>query len=1038
MAPHNPLFLPIIMSVNYFSKFRRGLAASAMICAVTLAQAAIVKGTVTDPDGEPLIGAKVGIKGTKVTVITNANGEFSLDAQPKQTIEISYIGFTPQSYTVGDKTKFDVVLTPSSKMLDETVVVGYATQKKVNLTGSVAAISAKDIENIPVANTATLLQGRLPGLVMTGNGAQAGADNPEIRIRGIGTFGNNNPMLLVDGVECPLSQLSEIPSADIDNVSVLKDAASAAIYGVRAANGVILVTTKKGQKADRLTVNYQGSYTLQTPGTLPDYLDSYNWALVRNDAMAAAGREATYDDVALQKLRDGSDPDHYANTDWLDEVLRNAPMWQHHVGVSGGSDNTHYMASLTYSNQEGIMQQTGVERIGFRLNLDTRYQRFSFGMNAFGSRSKITAPCINVSGENGLMRWVSWFTRPTVPAMYANGHYGYIDGSSDGPTGLNAEMIKNPLESMNFGYRNNYKWFFTGKAWAALDIYDGIKYQINLAYNYDMNTTKAFTPTGGERYNAEGDVVKAGSTENSLTDYWYSNATWTFEQLLTYNKDFGPHSINVLAGHSVISSTYRSTTAGKAGFPTNNIYELDGGTKNPTAGGSSQGYRLQSFFGRVNYIYDSRYLFEFNIRHDGSSRLPKKNRYATFPSVSLGWVFTNERFFENFGIQEYMNMGKLRASWGKLGNQEIGNYPYAATLGASGNYYFDQTGDKQAGMVSTSVPNDNIRWETTRTWNVGIDLGFWSNRITTSFDWFDKKTDDILMQLAMPGIFLGNLQAPYQNVGSVRNRGVEWSVNYYDSYGDWTWNAGFSLSHVKNEILEMGGLEERISGSTINRVGEPIGAYYALKAIGIYRSQADVDNRKDAEGNTVRQYGQIPRPGDLMYEDVDGSGDVTDADRKIIGNPFPKYSYAFNLGATWKNFDLSLFFQGVSGIERYCWETTSDIRGNLTERFLDRWTETNTQASMPRVGNAANDKYSSFWLEDASYLRLKTLEFGYTFRQPVLHKAGITSIRLYFSGGNLWTITDLKNWDPEKSSGDARQDVHPGMKTYSFGVNVQF
>lgn len=1027
------------MSVNFKQTFRRNVVATfGLACAVALAQGAVVKGTVTDPDGEPLIGAKVEIKGTKTTVITDANGEFSLDVKPNQSLVVSYIGYSPSTLAVGNNTSLSFVLQPNSKMLEETVVVGYATQKKINLTGAVAAMSSKDIENIPVANTSTLLQGRLPGLVLTSNGAQAGNDNPEIRIRGIGTFGNNNPMLLIDGVECSLSQLAEIPAADIENVSVLKDAASAAIYGVRAANGVILVTTKKGASTGKVSVNYQGSYTLQTPGTLPNYINSWDWAQVRNEAMIAAGREATYTDAEIQKFRDGSDPDHYANTNWLDEVLRNAPMWNHHVSVSGGNDNTHYMASLTYQNQEGIMLKTGVERIGFRLNLDTRYKRFSFGMNAFGSRSKIDQPCINVGGEGGVMRWISWFTRPTVPAMYANGHYGYGDGASLSATGLNYEMIKNPLESMTFGYRNNYKWFFNGKAWAALDIYDGLKYQLNMAYNFDMNTTKAFNPTGGARYDAEGNVQEIGSTENSLTDYWWRNATWTIENILTYDKEFGKHGIHILAGQSAISSQYYNTTAGKSGFPTDNIYELDGGTKDPTAKGNSEGYRLQSYFGRVNYIYDNKYLFEFNIRHDGSSRMPKKNRYATFPSVSLGWVFTREDFFQKLDIEPILNMGKLRASWGKLGNQEIGNYPYAATLGASGNYYFDEAGSKTPGMVQTSVPNDDIKWETTRSWNVGLDLGFWNNRITTTFDWFDKKTDDILMQLAMPGIFLGSLSAPYQNVGSVRNRGFEWSVNYNDSYGDWTWNAGFNLNHVKNEILEMGGLDERISGSTINRIGEPIGAYYALKAIGIYRDEDAVNNRKTEDGKVVTQYGQLPKPGDIIYEDVDGNGDVTDSDRKIIGNPFPKFSYAFNLGATWRNFDLSLFFQGVSGLERYCWETTSDIRGNLTDRFLDRWTENNPDASMPRVGNSTNDKYSSFWLEDASYLRLKTLEFGYTFRQSWLQKAAIQSVRLYFSGGNLFTITSLKNWDPEKSSGDARADVHPGMRTYSFGVNVKF
>lgn len=1027
------------MSVDSKQTFRRSVAATfGLACAVAMAQGAVVKGTVTDPDGEPLIGATVQVQNTKVAVVTDLDGNFTIDADPGQSLTVSYVGYNSSTQPVGNNTIFSFVLEPSNTMLNETVVVGYATQKKINLTGAVAAVSSKDIESIPVANTATLLQGRLPGLVLTSNGAQAGNDNPEIRVRGIGTFGNNDPMLLIDGVECSLSQLSELPAADIENVSVLKDAASAAIYGVRAANGVILVTTKKGPGTGKVNINYQGSYTLQTPGTTPKYVHSADWAQIRNESMLASNRAATYTDAEIAKFRDGSDPDLYADTDWLGSVLRNSPMWNHHFSVSGGNQDTHYMASLNYSNQEGIMIKTGVERIGFRLNMDTRYKRFTFGMNAFGSRSKIEQPCINVGGDGGVMRWISWFTRPTVPAYYSNGHYGYEDGASNSATGLNAEMLKNPLESMTFGYRNNYKWFFNGKAWAAIDIYDGIKYQLNLAYNFDMNTTKAFSPTGGERYNAKGEVVKIGSTENSLTDYWWRNATWTIENILTYDKSFGKHDIHVLAGHSAISSQYYTTTAGKGGFPTNNIYELNGGTKNPTSGGSSQGYRLQSFFGRVNYIFDSRYLFEFNIRHDGSSRMPKDNRYSTFPSVSLGWVFTREEFFEKLGINHIFNMGKIRASWGKLGNQEIGNYPYSATLGANANYYFNETGDKQAGMVQTSVPNEDIKWETTRSWNVGLDLSFWNNKLSTTFDWFDKKTDDILMQLAMPGIFLGSLSAPYQNVGSVRNRGFEWSVNYNDSYGDWTWNAGFNINHVKNEILEMGGLEERISGSTINRIGEPIGAYYALNAIGIYRSQEDVNNRLSADGKVVTQYGQVPQPGDIIYEDVDGSGDVTDSDRKIIGNPFPKYAYAFNLGATWRNFDLSLFFQGVGGLERYCWETTSDIRGNLTERFLDRWTESNPNGSMPRIGNSANDKYSSFWLEGASYLRLKTLEFGYTFRQDWLQKVSINNVRLYFSGGNLFTITSLKNWDPEKSSGDARADVHPGMRTYSFGVNVNF
>lgn len=1007
---------------NFFRIFLAGVLI--LLSFAVYAQENTVTGKVYDVSGEPIIGASVVIQGTTQGTITDMDGAFQLKAQPSQTLVVSFLGYKDVILPIGNKNNFKVTLEEDSKKLDEVVVVGYATQKKVNLTGSVASVSSKDIQDIPVANTATLLQGRLPGLVLTQNGAQAGNDNPEIRIRGIGTFGNNNPMVLIDGVEGSLSQISEIPSADIDNISVLKDAASAAIYGVRAANGVILITTKRGQASSRVKVSYSGSYTLQTPGIVPDYVDSYNWALMKNEV-----NPDTFSPEALQKLKDGSDPDHYANTNWLDAVLRNASMHQHHLSVSGGSENTHFMASVAYSNQDGIMVKTGVERFSFRSNLDTRYKRFTFGLNLSGNKNNVTAPAVAPSGEGGIMRFVSWFTRPTVPVMYSNGHYGYVDGSS-----MSAEMVKNPVELMSLGHRSNEYWRFNGKAFAGIELWEGLKFQTSLAYAFDLNATKSYTPKSPARYDADGNIVKAAGETNKEEDYWYRNATWTNENLLTYNKQFDKHNINVLLGHSVIGSRFYKTTASIQGFPTENIYELKGGTINPGATGESEEYKLQSFFGRVNYSYDDRYLFEFNIRHDGSSRMPKANRYATFPSLSAGWVFSNEGFMKDY---RNFSLGKLRLSWGKLGNQEIGNYAYAATLGASGNYFFDQGADKQAGMVQTSVPNENIKWETTRSVNIALDLGFFNNRIQTTFEWFDKKTSDILMQLAMPGIFLGSLSAPYQNVGAVRNRGWEWTVNYSDSRGDWAWNAGFNLSRVKNEILEMGELEEKIDGNIINRIGNPIGAYFGYKAIGIYRTEADLQ-RTNSKGEVIKQNGVAPKLGDIMYADLDDNGNITPEDRDIIGNPFPKYSYSFNLGASWKNFDLSTFWQGVGGIYRYSWETSTDIRGNLTSRWVNRYSADNINAPMPALGNTMNDSYSSFWLEKSDYLRLKNLEFGYTFRQAELAKVGISSIRVYFAGSNLLTFTPLKNWDPEKSSGDTRNDVHPNTRTYSFGLNIQF
>lgn len=736
----------------------------------------------------------------------------------------------------------------------------------------------------------------------------------------------------------------------------------------------------------------------------------------------------SYSEDALNKLRTGSDPDHYANTDWMDAIMQTGHMQQHSLSVSGGSENTQFMTSINFSDQKGIMKETGVRKLGFRSNVNSKYKRFSFGLNVSGNYNDVTAPGKSVGGDDSVMRQISWFARPTVPIRYQNGHYGYVDGSI-----TDAEMFKNPVESLYLGHNENNAWRFNGKATIGIDIYDGLKFQTSYAYTYYNKATKSYMPNGEDaRYDSAGKLLKIATANNQLTDYNLRETTWTNENLLTYNKRFGLHTVSALLGHSIIGYDTENITASKQGFATNDIYELDGGTKNPNTSGNAGAYRLQSFFGRIQYDYDNKYLFEFNVRRDGSSRMPKSHRYATFPSVSLGWVFTSEKFMEK---QSKWLYGKLRFSWGKLGNQEIGNYPYTITYSAKGNYYFDESGTPQAGLVQQSVSNEDIKWETTRNVNVGLDLGFFNNKVMTSFEWFDRKTSDILMQLSMPGMFLGNLSAPYQNVGEVQNRGWEWNVNYNDRSGDWSWYAGFNITHVNNKILYMGGLEERINGSEINRVGEPIGSYYALKAVGIYRTEADL-NRTNSKGEKITQNGQQPKLGDIMYQDTNDDGDISPADRVIIGNPFPKYSFGINLGGSWKNFDLSTLWQGVTGIYRYNWESTSDWKGNRTDRFLDRWSDTNPNGSMPALGRNVNDSYSSFWLTKSDYLRLKNLEVGYTFNQ--LAKWGVSKIRIYFAATNLLTLTSLDNFDPEKSSGDARNDIHPNMKSVSFGVNINF
>ena len=989
-------------------------------------QNGIVKGVVKDAKGEPIIGATIKVKNATNATVTDLNGNFTLSNVSHGTLLISYVGYLNKEVEFRSGQTLNITLAEDTKALEEVVVVGYGTQKKANLTGSVAAVNFNDVANIPVANTSTMLQGRLPGVVLQTNGAQAGHDDPEIRVRGVGTLGSgskNNPMVLIDGIESSISQMSELAADDIESVSVLKDAASAAIYGVRAANGVILVTTKRGAD-QKPSITYSGSVAIQEATVLPDFVNSYEWAKMYNECQPGKA----YTDDMLQIIKDGSDPDHFANTNWAKEMFRTAIMHQHHLSVSGGNQTTRYMISAQFMDQDGILKNTGNRRYNFRSNIDTKLGIVKLGLNLAGSRQDVEEPVTSVTGE-GLMRYLTWFTRPTVPVTYANGYYGCVDGNSN----IGASVFKNPIEDLNYGRKTNQHHRFDGKVFAEVDIIKGLTFRSSLAYKYYNNEVSTYSPRSAAKYNAEGEILNPAGTQNTLADYSWIEKSYINENILTYNNKWGEHNLSVLVGHSIQENIWDITNISKQGFPTDNIYEMDGGSQNDQVSGSAEETRLQSFFGRINYNYGNRYLAEFNIRRDGSSRLPSSNRYATFPSFSAAWIISNEAFMQNI---KWLSSLKLRGSWGKLGNQEIGNYAYTETLSAQGSYFFGD--NKYIGMKTSKIANGNIKWETTTITDFGFDASFWGGRISVVFDWYNKETSDILLQLPMPSIFLGSLAAPYQNAGKVRNRGWELAGNYQDRQGDWQWQAGFSLAGVSNKIIDMNG-QESISGSTINREGYAIGSYYALKAIGLYRTEDDL-KRTNSEGKIITQNGQAPVLGDIMYEDFNDDGNINDEDRQIIGNPFPKLQYSFTLGASWKDFDLTTFWQGVSGLDRFNWdETTISNGGNKTSRWLDRYSATNTNASMPRMGGEYNNTYSSFWLTSGDYLRLKSLELGYTFRNnATLAKIGVQSLRLYLAGSNLLTFTSLDDYDPEKSGTDTRNDVHPNIRSYSFGINVKF
>ena len=984
-----------------------------------------VTGVVTDENGEAVIGASVVEKGSTNGTITDFDGNFSLNVTPNSTLAISFIGFSNQEFLVNkNNMKLNVVMKEDSKLIEEVVVVGYGVQKKENLTGAVAAVDFKDVSSMPVANTTSMLQGRLPGVMLTSGGAQAGHDNPTIRVRGVGTMGDgakNNPMVLIDGVEGTVGQISEIAPDDIESVSVLKDAASASIYGVRAANGVILITTKRGGES-KPNITYSGNIAIQKATVLPDFVNSYEWAKMYNECFP----NKAYTDEMLTKLQDGSDPDHFADTNWTKEMFRSAPMHQHHLSVNGGSKNVHYMFSAQYFHQDGIMKNTANQRFNFRSNIDAKLGKVKLGLNLAGSKQHIDAPAHEI-GKEGIMRLLTHSCRPTIPVRYSNGHYGYVDGNP-----LLGDT-KNAVYQLNYGSSDEEIYRFDGKIFGEIDIVKGLKFRSSLAYKYIMNDLSKYSPRLLEMFDAEGNTIKPGGVQNTLVNNHQLNTSYINENIFTYDCTLGKHEIHALLGHSIQASRNDFTNASKQGFPTDDIHEMNGGSENDKVNGSANEVALQSFFGRINYNYDGRYLLEANIRHDGSSRLPASDRYATFPSFSGAWLISNEAFMQKY---KFLSSLKIRASWGMLGNQEIGNYTYTPSLSANGNYYFGD--DKYVGMKSAKIANENIKWETTTIVDFGFDASFWHRKINVTFDWYNKTTSDILLHLPMSLTFLGTLTSPFQNAGKVRNRGWELAVNYYDNKGDWNWEAGFSLAGVKNEIVDMKGIRS-INWNTINTEGEAINSYFGLKAIGIYRTEEDL-KRVNANGQEIKQKNKKPKLGDIMYADINNDGNVNDADRVILGNPIPKMQYSFNLGFSYKNFTVSSFWQGVAGLNRLSWEpSTITLGGNKTSRWLDRWTPDNIDGKMPRMGEKFNDQASSFWLIKGDYLRLKNVEIGYTFaKKEFLNNLGVKSVRLFLAGSNLLTITGVNDYDPEKPNNDLRNDVHPNTKTYSFGVNVKF
>lgn len=997
----------------------------------TTQQAGICKGLVKDATGESVIGASVVVKGTTNGTITDFDGNFSLDGIKKgDVIVISYVGYQTQEIK-WNGSPLNVILKEDSKTLSEVVVVGYGTQKKANLSGSVAMVDSKELENRPIQNVSSGLQGLMPGVAITGTNGAPGQDAGKIRVRGIGTLNEAGPYILVDGIET--GTLSAVDPNDIESISVLKDAASAAIYGSKAANGVVLITTKRG-KTGQTKISYSGYLSFQNATNMIERMGSYEYASLLNQALEAEGMSKRFNDTELQKFKDGNDP-LYPDTDWYDLAYKTGVQHRHNVNINGGSENVKYMASLGYLNQTGILPNAGREQFNARTNLDMKInRRLSARMNlSFIKNDYSDASSAYYGGSSDQIIRQLNLIAPWIVARYDDGTWGTI---SDG----------SPIAWLDSGMkvnRDNYN--FSGMAAVDYEIFDGLKLTLQGAYVNNLQNYHYFQKYIKYNENKESDP-------SQLDERFYKWDRTNYDALLNYNKNFGKHNIKGLLGWHTEKYNYKYQKAVRKKFPNNELTDMNAGDASTQ---SNEGYTAElamiSWFARINYDFAGKYLLEANIRADASSRFAEGHRWGYFPSFSGAWRISEEAFMES-AKDSWLSGLKIRASWGQLGNQDALSgsnndyYPALNTYNLDSKYAFG--GSLNSGYYQRKYRLETISWEKASTWGVGVDFILF-NKLNGSLDYYNRKTTGIIMDVTVPKEFA--LDAYKDNVGSMRNSGIEINLSYNTKIGQVDFGIAGNFSYNKNEILDLGGgdpnkyLDATNGYSQRNKVGEAMNSYYIYRADGFFNSQEEADAYTAKYGNP---FGKTFKAGDLRYVDTNKDGKLTADDREYCGSSDPKIIYGFNINAGWKGIDLSLMFNGAAGVKRLFdgYEVYGNFSGDAAHPatiWRDAWTPDNHDASMPRIFYDTNSASSSrsvqsdFWLQDTSYLRLKNLQLGYTLPKGWLNSVGVENIRIYYSVENLLTFDKMKiNIDPESTS--QRLSSYPLLRTHAFGVNVTF
>ncbi|MCE9089857.1 TonB-dependent receptor [Phocaeicola vulgatus] len=986
-------------------------------------QAKTVTGTVTDVSGEPIIGANIRIKGTTTGTITDIDGNFSIEAEPQSVIEVSYIGYLTQETVINNQKSIRFLLKEDTKTLDEVVVIGYGVQKKADLTGSVANINTEKLNTQSNANIGQALQGKIAGVDIVSQGGAPGSGT-RIMVRGIGTLNNASPLYIVDGMY--MNSIDHINPNDIASIDVLKDASSAAIYGSRAANGVIIVTTKEGSNTEgKPIIDLSVNLGISTASKFLDMLDAKGWAEVTTIARQAIGKPAL--DMATDLA---NKPDN----DWQDIMFRPALMQNYNLSVKGGGKYSTYYTGLGYFNQDGIVKGTNYQRYNIQSKNDYKRGIFSAGTNLIISFSHDKP--LHQELRGGMIGTIL----QSVPTLEK-----YDDTREGGYGGTYGDVVNipHPLaiidDNIMDRYNENVKIF--ANLYAQIELFKGLKYKLNLTPDFSFERYKNYL----NKY----DFGLATNSITQLTERQRRRRNILVENLLTFDRTFGEHKISALAGYTYQDSRFRHIQAYGEGLP-QGLEEIDAATTNRSNEGNSWRSVLTSILGRVFYSYQNKYLFTATIRRDGSSKFGKNNRYGYFPSFSLGWNVAEEKFMENV---HWLDQLKLRGGYGVLGNQEIDNYQYSSTI-TTGINYPDGNGGLLQGAFPKNFANPDIKWEETAMTNVGIDFMAFNNRLSLTADYYVKNTKDILLTVPIP-ISSGGANDPIRNAGKIRNNGFEFNLGWMDQPNpDISYGINLIGSFNKNKVIAMGSESGSIKGGSTNqnittsetKAGYPIGGYWLISTAGYFNSQEEV-NAYAKDGKKIQP---VAEPGDIKFVDANNDGVINDDDRVFQGSPFPDFTFALNGNMRYKNFDLSIGLQGVLGNKIYnaTRQTLEDVTkgSNFLASCLDYWTPENKNASHPRLTwddpNRNTRAESDRYLENGSYLRLRSVQLGYTFPQTWF-KGAIQHARVYINAENLFTITSYSGYSPDVNADNANYRgfdnfIYPTNRTFMLGLNVTF